>query len=319
MSHVREALQEFLRTDGRTMPLPASGHTRRRFEVLAAWSGDDLSVGRLVEGHCDALAILAEAAMAPVEVNVLYGVWAARSSGAATWAEPEGWGWRLSGTKAFCSGTGIIERALVTADSPDGYRLFDISPAVQIAAVHDHSWPAVGMADSRSETVEFAGPLIEEQCAVGPPGFYTSRPGFWFGSSGVAACWYGGARALLSALLDGLAPEPSDHILADVGVSFARVRAMRDVLNAVADEIDHDPRDATNHAQIGALVARQTVHDLALEVLSHVSAAGGARNLCLNGAQSRRVADLFVYLSQHHGGADAAQLGAQSRKRGLCP
>ena len=318
MSHVVDALRIFLRTDGQTIPMPGTGSTRRRFDVLARWSATDLSVGRLVEGHCDALAILAEAETVPAKAGVSYGVWAARSSVGATWAEPEGDGWRLTGTKPFCSGTGIIERALVTADSPDGYRLFDISPAEQIVSVLDHSWPAVGMADSRSETVEFAGPIITADRAVGPPGFYTGRPGFWFGASGVAACWYGGARALVAALLEGLATEPSEHVLADLGVAFARVRAMRDVLDAVADDIDRDPSDATHHAQIGALVARQTIHDLSLEVLTRVGAAGGARNLCLNGAQSRRVADLFAYLSQHHGGADASQLGELARKLGSC-
>ena len=36
---------------------------------------------------------------------------------------------------------------------------------------------------------------------VGPPGGYTGRPGFTHGGVGVAACWYGGARAVGDTLL----------------------------------------------------------------------------------------------------------------------
>jgi hypothetical protein len=57
------------------------------------------------------------------------------------------------------------------------------------------------------------------------------------------------------------------------------------------------------------LVARQVVHDSATDILARVASAGGARPLCHNETESRRAADLYVYLAQHHGGADAAVLG----------
>ena len=43
-------------------------------------------------------------------------------------------------------------------------------------------------------------------------------------------------------------------------------------------------------------------------ILALATAAGGARPVCLDGPQSRRSADLYVYLAQHHGGRDAAAL-----------
>ena len=113
-------------------------------------------------------------------------------------------GWRLSGVKPYCSGSDHLDRALVTADAPDGYRLFDISVAEHVVAVAPGSWSAVGMADSVSETLTFGGPVLPESAAVGPPDFYLQRPGFWSGSVGVAACWYGGAKGLVDVLLDAL-------------------------------------------------------------------------------------------------------------------
>jgi alkylation response protein AidB-like acyl-CoA dehydrogenase len=271
-----------------------------------------------VEGHSDAIAILAEAAMLPVTQNATYGVWASRSSGANTVAEPVAGGWRLTGSKAFCSGSSIIERALVTAQAPDGYRIFDVKVSEHISKVHQDSWPAVGMADSLSHTLDFDGPIITDDCAVGGVGFYTDRPGFWFGAAGVAACWYGGAVGLVKSLVDSLPREPNAHVQADVGMAIAGIEAMRALLYRTAEAIDADPADAGGRAHYRALVARQVVHDTSLEVLARVGSAGGAQPLCLDQEQSRRAADLFIYLSQHHGGSDAAELARLAMEEKSC-
>lgn len=74
---VRAALAEFVRAAAPQLPLPGEGHTRRRFEALAEWSARDLSLGRLAEGHADALSILCEAGQAFPATPSSYGVWAA--------------------------------------------------------------------------------------------------------------------------------------------------------------------------------------------------------------------------------------------------
>ena len=84
---------------------------------------------------------------------------------------------------------------------------------------------------------------------------------------------------------------------------------MADVLGEAARYIDGDPGDRQGAARFRALTVRQAVHDSSLEVLSLTAAAGGARPLCHDRAQARRAADLYVYLAQHHGGSDAAQIG----------
>jgi hypothetical protein len=110
-------------------PLPRQGSTDRRLELLASCSAKDLVLGRLVEAHADALAIVSE-----LGANVEFdpengverrGVWAA--------GPPEGvlatrsiHGWRISGTKNWCSGAGLVTHALVDASSGDGQRLFEV-------------------------------------------------------------------------------------------------------------------------------------------------------------------------------------------------
>ena len=217
-----------------------------------------------------------------------------------------------TGTKPFCSGSTRLDRALVTAECDDGYRLFDISVGENVVRVHPGSWPAVGMADSLSDTLDFGGPPVPAHHAVGPPGFYLERPGFWFGATGVAACWYGGARGLVGSVLQSLRPHPSELVVAEFGYAAAHIDLMRRTIQQAAGEIDADPGDRSGEAKRRALVVRHAVHHAAQEVLVHAAAAGGARPFCLDAEQARRVADLYVYLAQYHGPQDANALGAMA-------
>src|SRR6476469_51175 len=48
---------------GHRVPLPASGRTRQRWELLASVAAVDLTAARVLEAHLDALAILAAAGL----------------------------------------------------------------------------------------------------------------------------------------------------------------------------------------------------------------------------------------------------------------
>jgi alkylation response protein AidB-like acyl-CoA dehydrogenase len=313
MTEIENSFGEFVDNIGPTMTLPGLGDTWRRFAVLAEAASIDLSLGRLCEGHADALAIIAESGNVP-SPGASYGVWASRSRSANTFAHRVNGGWSLSGSKEFCSGARIIDRALVTAASDEGYLLFDIDVAEQVTCVIEDSWPAIGMADSQSETLEFGGVAIPESALVGPPEFYVQRPGFWFGAAGVAACWFGGAVGLLNGVMRWMQDEPSESVLVDLGGAVSELEAMRYALQAAARDFDKDPNDRRRQAKFRALVTRRVVHDAALAVLERVASAGGARPLCHDSQQARRAADLYVYLSQHRGNADAKELGGMLTK-----
>ena len=300
-------LDDFVKSDATSLPLAGSGATWQRFATLADWASIDLSLGRLCEGHADAVAILAEAGRQPVP-GTSYGVWASRN-GATTFAERVNGGWILSGTKEFCSGSGVVDRALVTAVTGEGYLLFDIDVAEQVQSLVPGSWPAVGMARSASHTLQFGGRILREDQVVGDAEFYLERPGFWFGAAGVAACWFGGAVGLVNGLFSWINPEPDDLQLAGLGSIFSELETMRHALKSVALDIDGDPTDRIGKSQVRALVARQVVHNAALRVLQGATSVGGARPFCHDEGQSRRGADLFVYLSQHRGNADAQEIG----------
>ena len=124
-------LRQIAAGQAEVLPKPGSGGTPARFAALADWAAHDLSLARLVEGHVDALAILAEAGK-KADPGAVYGVWAARQPVGGTTASHAADGWHLKGTKSFCSGSTRIDRALVTAECEDGYRLFDVSVAENV-------------------------------------------------------------------------------------------------------------------------------------------------------------------------------------------
>lgn len=308
---VGETFREWVALDAPGVPLPGGGRTWDRFGVLADMAKRDLALGRLAEGHADAVAILADAGTAPVASGP-YGVWAARSRDGDLVASATASGWRIDGVKQFCSGVGLLDRALVSADGPDGPRLFDVDVRRAALEVCADSWPAVGMAASASASVVFHSVPAAARCAVGDPGFYTERVGFWWGAAGVAACWWGGARALIDTVASYLDPGGSGaHELAAFGEAVAQQRSMTETMRWAASEIDGVQNDV-EHARRVALVAREVVHRGCGSILAAVAAAGGARPICMDAAQSRRSADLYAYLSQHHGGRDAAALGKAS-------
>lgn len=93
------------------VPLPGGGRTPERLRRLAETAREDLSLAKLAEAHWDAVAILVEAGRAP-EPDVLYAVWASEIPGQALQLKRTSDGYQLSGSKPFCSGIGMVDRAL---------------------------------------------------------------------------------------------------------------------------------------------------------------------------------------------------------------
>jgi alkylation response protein AidB-like acyl-CoA dehydrogenase len=288
------------------LPLPGAGRTRERWAVLADLAGEDLSLARLAEGHADALAILAELGAAPPPAGSRWGVWAAQPPGPGLTARWSGDGWRLDGTKQYCSGARSCTDAVVTATAADGDRLFAVSTA-DLWPVPG-TWPATGMAASDTLDVRFADIAAEP---LGGPGSYTSRPGFAHGGAGVAACWYGGARAVGVTLRTAAAQrDVGPHALAHLGAVDVALHTARTALDVAAAEIDADPKDRRDGGRLRALRVRALIEAVATEVMQRVGRALGAGPLCRDEAHSRRVADLTVYLRQHHAERNLAELGA---------
>jgi alkylation response protein AidB-like acyl-CoA dehydrogenase len=294
------------------LPLPGAGATWARWAVFADLAEEDLSLARLGEGHADAVAILAELGGPPPQPGSRWGVWAANPPGPNVTASRRGGTWVLNGTKQYCSGARVCTHALVTARADDEERLFAV--AVEGLEPREGSWPATGMAGS--DTLDVGFPAVPAE-PVGPPGGYTSRPGFSHGGAGVAACWYGGARGVARALLRAAAKRDiGPHALAHLGAVDIALRTARAALSRAAAEIDADPDDRDSEGPLRALRVRALTEAAATDVLARTGRALGAGPLSHDEAHSRAVADLTVYLRQHHAERDLARLGELVAEQG---
>ncbi|MBD8078415.1 acyl-CoA/acyl-ACP dehydrogenase [Cellulosimicrobium arenosum] len=293
------------------LPLPGSGHTADLWSALAAVAAVDVGVARTLEPHLDALAILAQAP-GPVGLDVVdageaatWGVFAAEGPGARLEAISTDGDWSLTGTKPWCSLAADLSHALVTAWTDAGRRLFavDLRPSSVVPA--EGPWVARGLAQVVSASVRFdAAPAVP----VGAAGWYLERPGFAWGGIGVAACWWGGAVGLARTLWDALGRrEPDQLALAHLGTVDAALCAARAVLAEAADAVD-----AGRDGAVAALVARRArsvVADAVEEVQRRCAHALGPGPLSTDEEFARRVADLGLYVRQHHAERDQAALG----------
>ena len=284
--------------------------------TLATLGSVDLTVARTVEPHLDALAILHQAGpldLSPVgaDASSTRGVYAAHAPGARLDARPAGTGnedgWVLDGTKPWCSLAADLSHAIITAHTgPTSRRAFAIALTDGVSPL-DGAWVARGLVDVPSGGLRLDGvPAV----AVGNDEWYLSRPGFAWGGIGVAAVWFGAAHALRATLVDSLRRREPDQIaLMHVGHLDTVLHAAELSLRHAAVAIDGGAAEGGAGAVLAARVRAVVAHaaETCLTVLGH---ALGPGPLTADEVHARRVADLTVYVRQHHAERDLAALGS---------
>lgn len=309
--------------DPADLPLTGAGRTRSQWEMLATLGARSLAAARVVEPHLDALSILSQAGV-PSPQGLL-GVYASESGGvtpAATRLTGHDDGadtWRLDGTKPWCSLAAECTSAVVTARRAEDGRpqafLVDLRhPGVDVG---EPAWPALGLRDVTTGPVAFdAVPAAQ----VGGPEWYLQRPGFAWGGIGVAACWFGGAvhaaRTLRAQLHrrqagadEGRGTGPDQIGQAAYGRADRLLRTAAVVLGQAAEAVDAGDLDHAS-GMVEADRVRGTLAQVCTEVLRVVGEATGPGPLTQDAGHAQAVADLQVYLRQHHGDRDDARLGA---------
>ncbi|GLP73967.1 acyl-CoA dehydrogenase [Mycobacterium antarcticum] len=293
------------------LPAPGSGRTGSRWWKLAAMSENDVVAGRLAEAHTDALAILGELGGPRPASGELWGVWAAEAPQSVVTVREDDEGRAvLEGTKAWCSGAGICTHALVTARRDDNARgLYAVELGQPAVAPQPDQWRNVGMHDSDTRAVGFNAAI---GVPVGLPGEYLTRPGFWHGAMGVAACWLGGARGVAAPLYRAVSEEhegaPTDaHARAHLGAVDAALAAAEAMLVSAACYVDAEPHGA--RAELIARRVRAVVEHAVDEAITRTGRALGPAPLVLDGRHAQRVADLTIYVRQSHAERDLAALG----------
>jgi alkylation response protein AidB-like acyl-CoA dehydrogenase len=325
---------------GKSAPTPGGGSTARLWELLASVASIDVAAGRILEPHLDAGAILSQAGKADSFTGT-WGVFAAEAPGTRLAAQPadqpgnQPGGVQLTGSKPWCSLAQFVDHAVVTAHTATGGRAaFAVDLRDAGVTCTDPEWTSRGLREIPSGTVHF-----DRVAAVplGDDGWYFQRPGFAWGGMGVAACWLGGAVALgryfKAALIRGAQSqrEPDQVALAGLGEVDRILTSTSQYLARAAELIDGGrpgsvgapPAQAqAEQAQAAegagpaagawseALRVRGTVAAAVERVQLLVSQNLGPGPLAFDDRYGKCIADLSLYVRQHHAMRDDAQLGA---------
>jgi alkylation response protein AidB-like acyl-CoA dehydrogenase len=303
---LEQKLRRLLHEGALDFPLPGAGATHIRHRRLAELAREDVSLARLAEAHTDAVAILAEAGR-EARLDTLYGVWASEVPHQVLRLELRDGNFRVSGTKMFCSGASLVDRALLTARIP-AHQLIDLDLRRNSATISysDSDWITTAFADTRTATTTFQDAVLHEEDLIGKPNWYLDRPGFWHGACGPAACWAGGAMGLVDYARDHLKGDA--HGLAHLGAMQAASWAMQACLEKAGREIDRGPDDRGASLQ-RALSLRHIVEHFCYEILQRFGRASGPRPLAFDAAASKRYQEVELYIRQCHAEHDLEILG----------
>jgi alkylation response protein AidB-like acyl-CoA dehydrogenase len=293
---------------GRDLRLSACGlQPVRLLRVLREIGRGSLPVGRLYEGHVNALELV-QLYGTPAQIGrwaaetragLRFGVWAADDRDAPVRFAPDGTGGGvLHGAKNFCSGAGAIERAIVSAEQADGALVLLVVAMDAAAARVDHNWwQPFGMGPSVSGRVVFDGLHVRGEDLIGAPGDYLREPHFRGGAVRFAAVHQGGAEALFDAVRDYLRPQRDDPLVQARCAELAiAVRSGALWIEQAARAWQQTDDDETLAAF--ADLVRSALLELCTRALALAERALGASAFVAPQPFARLVRDLTMYLHQ---------------------
>lgn len=263
----------------------------------------DLSLGRIFEGHVNALKLYnwygSEAQKRRMRDDLslgrIFGCWATEPKPGVT-LEADPFGWRLTGAKRFATGAGGIDFAVITAQPAEGLRRLAIVPANAPERADNASWRVRGMRATMSGTYDVGGLRLTEDDLLGGPGDYDREPRFTAGAWRFCAVQLGGAEALLvetrNVMSDGARADPLQR--ATFGAAVAAVRTAYLWTREAAVRAAADDPDAVPFVQM----TRGVVERAALDAMEAAARLAGTRSAFEGQRIDKITRDLSLYLRQ---------------------
>lgn len=287
------------------------GGTEALLQTLWHVGRGNLSVGRLFEGHVNALQLVGwfgtESQKARLFADALggqlFGVWNTQA-GEGIRFEKQDEGWEMRGSKTFCSGAMRVSRPIVTGElgSGDGGWQMAVVPMERVEVETDPSWwQPLGMRASASFATDFSGARLGDEDLLGKVGDYYEQPAFSGGAVRFCAVQLGGAAALFEAtreFLNGVGRSEDPFARARVGQMAAKVQSGWQWLRS-AGEAWENKGDAAQMVAFAAMM-RVATEEICNSVLEMAERSVGARGLLRPSAVERLSRDLTMYLKQPH-------------------
>jgi alkylation response protein AidB-like acyl-CoA dehydrogenase len=278
-------------------------------EVLRSIGSGSLPLGRLFEGHVNALELVlrygnhqrVELVAEEARAGKLFGVWNTDDAKGLRLIHRHGRSW-LEGRKILASGAGHIQRPLVTATDEKGRRLM-VLPKLDAPDRADLSrWTAQGMRASATGAVDFTGIEIAPLEIVGNEGDYERQPWFSAGAWRFAAVHLGGMERLFDLFRQHLRETNrghDPHQAARLGRAATGLETAR-LWVAQAASIAEAPLGSRAPEQLVAYVnlARLAVEAAALDLMQFIQRSVGLQAFLRPNPIERISRDLATYLRQ---------------------
>jgi hypothetical protein len=307
--------------------------------ALYATGRKDLPLGRLLEGHVDAVQIVQRLAT-PAQIERLHdalaggamlGVWNAAMPDAPLVLHGD----RLSGGKSYASGAGVLTHALVTAQVPEGTQLLLLDLQAVPPAIDRDWWRTTGMQRSETHRVRWSDAPVATDARIGPVDVYAREPFFSGGALRFVAVHAGGVAALCDHTRDhliatGRADDPFQSVrlaelfwLADAAATVVRRTAVdwfaSEGENGGESESESGGQSGDEARLARVSAARVSVADLAERAMTVAQQAVGLSGQFLAHPLSATLTDLAVYLRQPAPDAQRLRVGRAVRDGLLVP
>jgi alkylation response protein AidB-like acyl-CoA dehydrogenase/protein-L-isoaspartate O-methyltransferase len=303
--------------------------------ILAAVGGGDLALGRLYEGHVNALILIAsygspeqmERAAQDADAGLLFGVW---NTGGREPLRLDGGPHMLSfrGVKTFASGAAFVERPIVTAERDGGGWQMTLprmdSPEILRAVTIDRgSWRPLGMQASESFSIDFTGARISADDLIGVPGNFYRDPLFRGGAIRFTAVQTGALlrlHRLFAQWLEhgGRGNDPYQIArLGEIALGAQAAALWIEAAAAVAEGglFPSAGKHAAERMVECANMTRLAVERIADDLMPRVISGIGAHGLLQPAPFERILRDLTMYLRQPAPDATLADVGRASLRK----
>lgn len=295
---------------------------------LTALGSADLPLGRVVEGHLNALILIhaygsaeqLQRAAHDAERGLLFGVW---NTGDATpmRVHESAEGLHLEGSKTFATGAGFVDRPLLTAER-QGWQM--VLPRMEASSVqsaiqlHREAWQPYGMESSESLTIDFTGAQITLDDLIGQPADFYQDPLFRGGAVRFAAVQAGAVLRLLRSFTDwvtlrGRQSDPYQlarlgelELLAQGAVLWIERAAV--LAETALWATTRDPQSIRQMVRCGNMT-RLAVERAATAAIGFIVPGVGAHGLLRPARFERTLRDLTMYLRQPNPDGALADVG----------
>lgn len=299
--------------------------TAHQLQLLKLMGRGNLSVGRIYEGHLNALFLIHLFGTAPqrerwyadARRGHLFGVWNTQANDGVTIVVQDDGCYELRGSKTFCSGAQQVTRPIVPGQLIDeagnnrGWQMslvpLDEHPKVPVDPTF---WEPLGMQASVSHKIDFSGIKLTPDDLLGQPNDYHRQPYFSGGAIRFAAVQLGGAEAIFDATrryLQQLHRTEDPYQRMRLGEMAILIETGNQWLRQAGEQADRNasPGQTINYANM----TRSVIERIGLDVMRLAERCVGARGLLHPQPFARLHADLTTYLRQPAPDSALAQVG----------